>query len=100
MNNPPPTTTVVVPSGGSTVKGNAVSLDASALSGVSQVRYELTGGLLTDSVIATATPTCYGWLAQWNSQGVPDGTYTLQSVASYAGGVSGESPGVTVTVAN
>jgi Bacterial Ig domain len=100
VNNPPPTTTVVVPSGGSTVKGNAVSLDASALSGVSQVRYELTGGLLTDSVIATATPTYYGWLAQWNSQGVPDGTYTLQSVASYAGGVSGESPGVTVTVAN
>ena len=100
VNNPPPSTTVVIPSGGSTVKGSAVTLDASASSGVSQVRYELTGGSLTDSVIATASPTYYGWLAQWNSQNVPDGTYTLQSVASYAGGVSGVSPGVTVTVAN
>ena len=100
VNNPPPSTTVLVPSGGSSVKGNPVALDASASSGVSQVKYELTGGSLTDSVIATATPTYYGWLAQWNSQSVPDGTYTLQSVSSYAGGVSGVSPGVTVTVAN
>ena len=100
VNNPPPATAVLVPSGGSSVKGNAVALDASASSGVSQVKYELTGGSLTDSVIATATPTYYGWLAEWNSQGVPDGTYTLQSLASYAGGVSGVSPGITVTVAN
>ena len=100
VNNPPPTTTVLSPSGGASVKGTQVLLDASASSGVSQVKYELTGGSLTDSVIATATPTYYGWLAGWNSQGVPDGTYTLQSVASYPGGVSGVSPGVTITVAN
>ena len=31
---------------------------------------------------------------------MPNGTYTLQSVASYAGGVSGTSPGITITVAN
>ena len=100
VNNPPPSTTVLSPSGGASVKGTQVLLDASASSGVSGVKYELTGGSLTDSVIATATPTYYGWLAQWNSQGVPDGTYTLQSVASYPGGVSGVSPGVTITVAN
>ena len=100
VNNPPPSTTVLVPSGGSTVKGNQVALDASASSGVSQVKYEITGGSLTDSIVATATPTVYGWLALWNSQSIPDGTYTLQSVASYAGGVSGVSPGVTITVAN
>jgi hypothetical protein len=100
VNNPPPSTAVLIPSGGSTVKGNAVVIDASASSGLSKVQYELTGGSLTDSVIATATPTYYGWLAQWNSQSVPDGTYTLQSVASYAGGVSGVSPGITITVAN
>ena len=31
---------------------------------------------------------------------MPNGTYTLQSVASYAGGVSGTSSGVSVTVDN
>jgi hypothetical protein len=51
-------------------------------------------------MIATATPTIYGWLASWSSTSVPNGTYTLQSVASYQGGVSGTSPGITVSVAN
>jgi hypothetical protein len=100
VNNPPPSTAVLTPSNGSSIKGNSVVLDASATSGVSHVTFELTGGSLTNAVIATATPTVYGWLAQWNSLNVPDGTYTLQSVASYAGGVSGTSPGVTVTLAN
>ena len=40
-----------------------------------------------------------GW-PDWNTTAVPNGTYTLQSVASYAGGVSGTSPGITITVAN
>ena len=97
--NTPPTSAVVVPSVGSSVSGTQV-LDASASSGVTQVQYELTGGSLTDSVIATATATVYGWLATWNTTAVPNGTYTLQSVASYAGGVSGPSPGITITVAN
>ena len=51
-------------------------------------------------MIATATPTIYGWLAAWNTTTVPNGTYTLQSVASYQGGVSGTSPGITVIVSN
>jgi hypothetical protein len=100
VNNPPPSTAVVAPSSGATVKGTQVLFDATASSGVSQVKYELTGGTLTKSIIATATPTIYGWLAQWNSQSVPDGTYTLQSVAAYPGGVAGTSPGITITVGN
>lgn len=100
VNNAPPTTSVLVPSNGATVKGTQVTLDASAASGVSKVQFELTGGSLTDSVIATAVPTIYGWLAAWNSQSVPDGAYTLQSVASYPGGVTGASPGISVTVGN
>lgn len=67
---------------------------------MTKVQYELSGGGLTDSVIATATPTIFGWLAAWNTTTVPNGTYTLQSVASYTGGVSGASPGVTITVTN
>ncbi len=51
-------------------------------------------------LIATATPTIYGWLASWNTTTVPNGPYTLQSVASYAGGVSGTSAPITITVGN
>ena len=50
-------------------------------------------------MIATATPTIYGWLASWNTTTVPNGSYTLQSVAS-SGGLTGTSPGITITVNN
>ena len=67
---------------------------------MTKVQYEVTGGNLTNAVIATATPTIYGWLATWNTTTVLNGTYTLQSVASYAGGVSGTSAPITVSVTN
>ena len=94
----PPTTTVVLPSNGATLSGTPY-LDATTSPGVTNVQYELSGGSLSDSVIATATPTLYGWLAAWNTTTVPNGTYTLQSVAS-SGGMSGTSPGISVTVNN
>jgi uncharacterized protein YjbI with pentapeptide repeats len=100
VDNPAPTTTVLIPSNGATQSGTAALLDASASPNVTAVTYELTGGTLTDQVVATATPTYYGWLAQWDTTTVPNGTYTLQSVAAYSGGVTGTSPGVTITVAN
>jgi hypothetical protein len=95
-----PSTTVIVPSDNATVSGTSQTLDASATSGATQVQYEITGGTLTDSVIATATPTYYGWFAQWNTTTVANGSYTLESVASYAGGVNATSAGITVTVDN
>ena len=95
----PPTTAVVLPSNNASVTGNAV-LDAVASSGVTKVQYQLTGGTLSNALIATATPTIYGWLASWNSTTVPNGQYTLQSVASYAGGVRGTSAPITITVCN
>jgi hypothetical protein len=51
-------------------------------------------------VVGTATPTFYGWVAEWNTTGVPNGTYTLQSVATETGGTTATSPAITVTVAN
>ena len=98
-NDPPPTTTVVLPSNNASLTGTQY-LDATASPGVTQVQFELTGGTLSDAVIATATPTLYGWIASWNSTTVTDGVYTLSSVASYSGVVSGTSPGVTITVSN
>lgn len=94
-----PTTTVGIPSNNATVSSTAQVLDAAASSGVTLVQYEITGGNLTDSVIATATPTIYGWLAKWNTTTVPNGTYTLQSVAT-SNGVTGTSAPVTIVVDN
>ena len=99
VSNPPPNSTIVVPSNGATISG-VPGFDALAFPGVSTVHFVLTGGTLNQAVIATATPTLFGWLASWDSTTVPNGTYTLQSVASYAGGVTGTSPGITITVSN
>jgi hypothetical protein len=94
-----PSTFVGIPSNNATVFGTSQVLDAGASSGVTQVQYEISGGTLTDSVIATATPTIYGWLAKWNTTTVANGTYTLQSVAT-SNGVSGTSAPVTISVNN
>ena len=64
------------------------------------MQYEVSGGSLSNVVIATATPTIFGWLASWNTTTVPNGPYTLQSVASYAGGVSGTSAPIMISVSN
>ena len=76
----PPATAVVLPANNATVSGSA-TLDALASPGVTKVQYELSGGTLTNAVIATATPTIYGWVASWNTTTVANGTYTLQSLA-------------------
>ena len=95
-----PSTAVLIPANNATVSGTSQVLDASASSGATQVTYEITGGTLSGSLIATGTPTYYGWLAQWNTTGVANGAYALQSVASYANGVSTSSSPVTINVNN
>ena len=95
----PPSTAVVVPTTGATVSSTQVVLDATASAGVTQVKFELTGGTLNDWVIATAIPTIVGWIALWNSTTVVSGTYTLQSVAT-AEGSSDTSTGISITVSN
>jgi hypothetical protein len=55
---------------------------------------------VSDQVIATGGPTLYGRLAEWNTTTVPDGAYSLQSVASSSGDLSGTSASVTTTVDN
>jgi uncharacterized protein YjbI with pentapeptide repeats len=100
VNNPPPSTTVLIPSGGATQSGTAALLGAGATANVTSVTFELTGGTLTNQVIATGTPTLYGWLAEWNTTTVHNGTYQLNSVASYAGGVSSSSTPITIMVSN
>ena len=91
VNNGAPTTKVLVPSNGASVSGTSSVLNASASPYVTSVTYELNGGPsnLSDQVIATGTPTYYGWLSHWNTTTVPNGTYSLVSNAAYPNGQHG-----------
>jgi len=96
-----PTTSVNLPTSGSTLSGDQwLAAGATDPVGVSSVVFELTGGTFNETPIATATSTIYGWLAGWDSATVPNGTYTLQSVAYNATGASTFGSPVTLTVAN
>jgi hypothetical protein len=96
----PPSTSVTIPTNNGTVSGTSQLLDAVASPPASKVQYEITGGTLTDQVVATGIPTYYGWLAQWNTTTVVNGTYALQSVASFSGGGSATSAPITIVVNN
>ncbi len=70
--------TVILPANNATVSGTSVVLDAAEPSGTTQVQFELLGGSLSNfTLIATATPTIYGWVAQWDSTTVANGSYYL-----------------------
>jgi hypothetical protein len=99
--NIPPTTSVLVPSAGTTVQGNTyVDAGASSQNAMARVKFEISGGSISDQVIGSGTATQFGWLAQWNTTGVPNGTYAFQSVATDNHGLSGTSAPITVTVDN
>ena len=99
-NGQAPSTTVVLPSSGATLSGIHQYLDATASSGPTQVQYEFSGGSLSDQVIATATLTYVGWAAAWDTTTVANGSYTLNSVASYPAGVTAASAPIAITVDN
>lgn len=106
---PPPThfvqyvsTSVVRPSDGDAVSG-AFWLAASASLGdipVSRVEFELSGGGLENQPICTGADTSIGWYCRWDTSSVPDGRYTLRSVALGAGGKSIRSRPVSLVVRN
>ena len=85
----PPTTTVALPSNGATLAGGHY-LDAAASDnlGVTQVNYVLSGGTYNNTVISGSTPTYFGSIGSWDTTTVPNGTYTLQSVATDVEGFS------------
>ena len=102
VDNLPLQTAVLVPSNGATLSGSSAVLDASAsgVSDVTGVQFVVSGGSITDEVVGTADPTLYGWIARWDTTKVPNGSYTLHSVATEVGGTMATSTGTTVTVKN
>ena len=96
----PPTTTIGAPASGAVLTGGQW-LDAAASDdvGVVHVDFRVTGGSLNNALICSAVLTDFGWLGGWNTSAVPNGSYTLSSVAYDAAGNSAVSPGVPVTVA-
>ena len=93
---------MLIPTNNADVSGISSVLDASASPGVTEVSFELSGGPsdLSNQVIGTGTLTYYGWLAEWDTTSVPDGSYSLESVATYPGGESITSSPITITVDN
>lgn len=95
-------TSLFAPANGATLKGSSVPLAASASgpSAITGVNFILSGGSLSAPVhVASAAPSFYGWTAKWDTTSTPNGTYTLQSVATDSGGTA-TSVGITVTIAN
>ena len=106
VDNLPLHTQVLIPSAGATVGGN-VFLDASAqgTAPVTGVTFTATQGSTVETV-ATATPTIYGWIAEWPSGVGPNngslaydsGTWSIQSVATEVGGTTATSSPVQITL--
>ena len=104
VSNTPPTTAVIVPANNATVSGTASTLDASASAAsgltISKVQFVLTGGTYNKTLIGTATATIYGYVYSWNTTGVVNGTYTVQSLATDSVGNTAYSAPITVKVSN
>ncbi len=94
-------TSVKLPANGATLSGTAV-LDAGASAWVRVTKVEF---LLTDEshqsiVIGGSSLSLAGWSTSWDTTTVANGTYSLQSIAYDAGGASGLSSSVPITVKN
>ena len=94
-------TQMLIPRTGAILRGSKL-LDASAAGGtdVTGVQFVVTGRSLTNHVVGTAIRNRIGWLATWDTTTIPNGAYTLQSVATETGGTRAMSPPIDVTVDN
>jgi hypothetical protein len=106
----PTETEVGLPSQGATLEGyQFLNANASDNFGVtktsrgsepSRVEFHITGSGLRTPIIILGHHYRYGWLGAWNTRTVPDGTYTLHSVAYDAAGKATHSAGIVVRVKN
>lgn len=94
-------TSIEVPAGGTTLSGTTPLLaSTSELTDVRKVEFHLTGGPLSDTLLGSAVQRAFGWTYFWDTTSIPNGSYTLTSVASNSLGQMVTSTGVGVTVRN
>jgi hypothetical protein len=90
---------VAKPHDGSTLTGDTFLVaDASDPLGISHVAFEIRGSALVRPVTVEATRFVYGWLGAFNSNELPNGTYTITGLAKNAIGETSPSKPVTVEV--
>jgi hypothetical protein len=94
---------VVFPASGATLNGNQTQFfDAVASPGVTEVTIDLIGQYGPPSLTLSTTPTLVGWIGILpggsGSCGPIALSYSVQSVASFAGGVSGTSAPLPITL--
>lgn len=95
----PPITQVLRPANGDHLVGHQnLAAIAFAAVGLRKVEFSISGDGRT--VNARATLSFYGWLGVWNTKSVPNGMYTVHSVAYGNNGLVTVSPGVAVEVRN
>jgi 6-pyruvoyl-tetrahydropterin synthase related domain len=94
-----PTTSVLGPPRNSQVSGwQYLAASASATLGIRSAEFRISGHGRTAVVKAFAYP--YGFLGDWNTKSVPNGTYTVHSVVVANTGLVTTSAGVVLTVKN
>ena len=95
-----PVTTILVPRTGQVVSGT-VDLSAVGVSStVSAVDFVATGGPLDNTKIATGVNSIAGWISEWNSTTVTNGTYRIVSIGYSHKGRALRSPDIVVKVVN
>ena len=100
-NNTLPVIKMVYPANRSLVKGRqAVAAVASFNVGLTKVEFQVTGNGLLNAVIGSALLTHGLQVLRWNTTSVPNGTYTIRSVAYDAAGSTSMSKSITVHVKN
>jgi peptidoglycan/LPS O-acetylase OafA/YrhL len=99
--SPHPLTSIVLPTSGAVLSGTQI-VDATAADNVPirKLEFRITGGILRDAVIGTATFSLRGDFVRWNTRSVPNGRYTVQSVLYDTAGKIGRSRAISVVVAN
>ena len=95
-------TSMLAPSAGDVLSGTR-TLNARACDNVvvaSKVEFRLTGADDADVLIGVATLTWGGWICNWDTASVRNGTYTVTSLAFDPAGNACPTAGITITVQN
>ncbi|HLM97606.1 MAG TPA: acyltransferase family protein [Acidimicrobiales bacterium] len=96
----PLSTQVLLPTNGAVLRGTELLVAAAPTNDGVHIQFVLTGHGYHKTVVATAHPTYDGWAASWNTAGVPNGTYLLESEARRSGSATSVSRAVVVRVMN